>query len=138
MCKQYERESACHEGGASVLILPGFGPPVHALTFTSFLCKLTSLVKGHGEMVELAEGTGLENRRGCKSSAGSNPALSAKYPYNALIPGRSYFKTTKSLLDLFFRACQVVKIHDRFLLIVGEKVRVRIKGCRYFCVTEAF
>ena len=28
-------------------------------------------------MVELAEGTGLENRRGCKSSAGSNPALSA-------------------------------------------------------------
>ena len=36
-------------------------------------------------MVELAEGTGLENRRGCKSSAGSNPALSANFPYNVQI-----------------------------------------------------
>lgn len=52
------------------------GNQSNKLTIFSFLCRLTRL-KAQGEMVELAEGTGLENRRGCKSSAGSNPALSA-------------------------------------------------------------
>lgn len=54
-------------------------PNVPTLTIVLFLCKLTTLCKAYGEMVEMAEGTGLENRRGCKSSAGSNPALSARF-----------------------------------------------------------
>ena len=41
----------------------------------------------YGEMVELDEGTGLENRRGCKPSAGSNPALSAIFQKGSLVLG---------------------------------------------------
>ena len=54
------------------------------LTWSNEQCKMSEHidVAGNGEMVELVDGTGLENRHRCKSVKGSNPFLSAKNKLN--------------------------------------------------------
>ena len=47
-------------------------------TGDAFIVEYQSMLNSKpGEMVELADGTGLENRHRCKSVKGSNPFLSA-------------------------------------------------------------
>ncbi len=61
----------------------------------------------------MVEGSGLENRRACKRTVGSNPTLSAINPENQT--GHTWSTTRKRLVRLF---C-LLDCGERFCLSVG-------------------